>query len=868
MPSKIILKKSSVAAKTPLVGDLDYGELALNYTDGKLYYKTASNTISYFTTGAAQGTVTSVAGTGTVSGLTLTGTVTSSGSLTLGGTLAVTPANFASQTANTVLAAPNGSAGTPTFRTLVAADIPTLNQNTTGTAASAPLLTPKAQYSMGSALLPADFASGIQTFFVGAAAGEGSWQSYGSVMNMKAYTSGGGGSLQLYVPYSPTYGGTGLQARFGNYDVATGNSWTAWKTLLASDNFNSYAPTLTGTGASGTWGISVTGSAGSVAWTNVTGRPTAVSSFTNDSGYITGSGVLVDKGLLATTGDWNTYTTAGVYQIAGASIGTNGPSGAYAYGQLIVSTNGNLVTQSYTAHTNAVQIWTRIKYNTSDWQPWVLSINSGNYNSYAPTLTGGGASGSWGISVTGSAGSVAWSGVTGRPTTLSAFTNDSGFITGSGSITGTAGSLTIDNTITWGRSGLQFVQVSGLGGTNPALTQAPDGNWWHIIRANHGNTGGYYTDLALPFTSDGGVQYRRISNGINNGWYLLLDSHNYNSYSPSLTGTGASGTWGISVTGSAGSVAWTNVSGRPTAVSSFTNDSGYITSSGTAARLTNFTSTTTVSAGTDNTESCTSYIGGISLFGQTDGALYSHVYSSSWKHNIFGDYRTGQLAVRGKNSGTWQAWRTVLDSGNYSSYALPLSGGTLTGKVTTQQTAGAMVLNDSSSSFEVRGPTSGSGDSNLAMIAFHVPSMYAIKMGVRGDGYFGIGGWSRAAWSWYTAPNGDMTSAGNVIAYSDERLKKDWISLPTNFVEQLAQVKSGTYTRTDTQERQAGSSAQDWQQLLPEVVTVGADDDKTLGLAYGNAALVSAIELAKRVVAQDKKIAHLEALVAQLINKG
>ena len=82
------------------------------------------------------GTVTSVSGTGTVSGLTLTGTVTSSGSLTLGGTLAVLPSNFASQTANTVLAAPNGSAGVPTFRAIVAADIPTLNQNTTGTASN------------------------------------------------------------------------------------------------------------------------------------------------------------------------------------------------------------------------------------------------------------------------------------------------------------------------------------------------------------------------------------------------------------------------------------------------------------------------------------------------------------------------------------------------------------------------------------------------------------------------------------------------------------------------------------------------------------------------------------------------------------
>jgi hypothetical protein len=35
-------------------------------------------------------------------------------------------------------------------------------------------------------------------------------------------------------------------------------------------------------------------------------------------------------------------------------------------------------------------------------------------------------------------------------------------------------------------------------------------------------------------------------------------------------------------------------------------------------------------------------------------------------------------------------------------------------------------------------------------------------------------------------------------------------------------------------------------------------------VSYGNAALVSAIELAKRVVDQDARIAKLEALVAQL----
>jgi len=41
---------------------------------------------------------------------------------------------YASKTANNILAAPNGSSGVPTFRAIVSTDIPTLNQNTTGTA--------------------------------------------------------------------------------------------------------------------------------------------------------------------------------------------------------------------------------------------------------------------------------------------------------------------------------------------------------------------------------------------------------------------------------------------------------------------------------------------------------------------------------------------------------------------------------------------------------------------------------------------------------------------------------------------------------------------------------------------------------------
>lgn len=43
--SKVILKKSSVASKVPTSGDLEYGELAINYTDGALYYKNSDNTV-------------------------------------------------------------------------------------------------------------------------------------------------------------------------------------------------------------------------------------------------------------------------------------------------------------------------------------------------------------------------------------------------------------------------------------------------------------------------------------------------------------------------------------------------------------------------------------------------------------------------------------------------------------------------------------------------------------------------------------------------------------------------------------------------------------------------------------------------------
>ncbi len=68
--------------------------------------------------------------------------------------------------------------------------------------------------------------------------------------------------------------------------------------------------------------------------------------------------------------------------------------------------------------------------NASGWAgSWRQFLDTGNYNSYVPTKTGGGASGTWGINITGKAttagtadvaSSVAWSNVSGRPSSLPA----------------------------------------------------------------------------------------------------------------------------------------------------------------------------------------------------------------------------------------------------------------------------------------------------------------------------------------------------------------------------------------------------------------------------------------------------------------
>lgn len=116
-------------------------------------------------------------------------------------------------------------------------------------------------------------------------------------------------------------------------------------------------------------------------------------------------------------------------------------------------------------------------------------------------------------------------------------------------------------------------------------------------------------------------------------WYEVLDSGNYSNFAAT-----ASHTHNYAGSSSAGGAAtslanFENVNNTGKDANNVTyNAHTYYTSNGPATSL------------------------GASA---NDGALYSQAYSTSWVGQIAQDYRNGNLFTRGKNNGTWQAWKAV-----------------------------------------------------------------------------------------------------------------------------------------------------------------------------------------------------------------
>lgn len=355
---------------------------------------------------------------------------------------------------------------------------------------------------------------------------------------------------------------------------------------------------------------------------------TAGTDYVIPSGSITGSAgslsansnYMVDRGTV-TQANVDTATLNGFYLQSNPSD---------SQGILVFNPGGSLGPLQMT-FTYGGLLQFRNKTDSATWTAWKTALTSANFSSYAPTLTGGGASGTWGINVTGNAATV----------TNGVYTTGDQF-----SISGTkrflSPSNTIINTVASGDRGLAIFQDT---------TSADAYMTFHISNdyAAYFGLGGAENDLVYGGWSAGANRHR------------ILHSGNYTSWAPSLTGGGASGTWAISVTGNAA-----------TATSADQIDGVGFRNTGSNA---------STNADTIESNGITYYGGGVPNFtgNATDGALYSQAYSANWQHQIAGDYRSGQIALRGKNNGTWQSWRTVIDSGNYNSYAPTLTGGGASG---------------------------------------------------------------------------------------------------------------------------------------------------------------------------------------------
>lgn len=236
--------------------------------------------------------------------------------------------------------------------------------------------------------------------------------------------------------------------------TSNGSGYTsAWTRVLTHRNYTTYTVTKTGGGASGTWGISITGNANTATKLNSRGRLTALSG-TNagetglsmyeaySNGYPSAYGNLIHLGgstaagrgelLLGWSGsnggyasvyyrnkkdvstanwsswvtlldssnytgiltgyfrylgeninaNWNSITTQGNVRITNQTI-TNGPTGAYTYGQLLTFNAGGTLSQIYLPHSNTQGMYIRTGWSgVSQYYSWIQMLTSANYYTF------------------------------------------------------------------------------------------------------------------------------------------------------------------------------------------------------------------------------------------------------------------------------------------------------------------------------------------------------------------------------------------------------------------------------------------------------------------------------------------------------
>lgn len=394
---------------------------------------------------------------------------------------------------------------------------------------------------------------------------------YGMLLNFAAMSSS---QAQIYISHA----GNDLIFRGG----WNGNSWQTWNKVLTNQNYTSYAVPQSDVAQNGANKVLKTASNGYLYiqnWIDVAGNG-IFSTTTNGSHFLPNPDSYGSWKVLGTRNGWNglefgSLSTGAVTLMVHTSSNITGfHNNNYGWqfrwegGTLYCSKN------TYGAGTDAIV------------------LDAANYNNYAPTKTGGGASGTWGINVTGTAGSI--SGYN-NPTTA-ATANTIAYRDGAGDLTvrelvlnvgvqdftpsslvaiypttnqavkvtaggarnfldvptrgGGNASGTWGISVTGSASSSNSVNSTGLGSGNYTWYQTPGGlqqytgSWASFLISNHGDGATYYNQtIIMPFWD--APMYMRKEGGTNRGPWYFITAENYTSYVPTLTGTGASGSWNI-----------------------------------------------------------------------------------------------------------------------------------------------------------------------------------------------------------------------------------------------------------------------------------------------------------------------------------
>lgn len=349
------------------------------------------------------------------------------------------------RTKNTVLAAPNGSDGKATFRTLVEADIPALSKSKVGLSnvdntadstknvLSASKLTTARNITIGSAKKSFDGTADISF----------------SLADIGASSS------------SHTH----------NY---------ASKVILAGTDYSCVSNAITITKANLQTAIGSTG----LGLMTEKERSKLDSIKVSSGGTIDFSGVTASGALVATVGDDKTVTIT--HNVSGVKAGTYKSVTVDTYGHVTAGTNPT--TLSGYGITDALSSST--KYALSD----SVGGNALKANLLANLFSS-------------------------RPTDAN--------VAGTGS------------------GGLATFKATNLMTANKPKS---DG---HILHFYWDNTAGYDGQLFMSASDNPELQMRGQKAGVYGSWKTVLSSNNYTDYVPQKDGTGASGTWGISITGNA-----------------------------------------------------------------------------------------------------------------------------------------------------------------------------------------------------------------------------------------------------------------------------------------------------------------------------